>query len=51
MDYNELGLMMGLEIHQQLDTKTKLFCPCECELTDKNLTTMFYGISGRLKVN
>jgi glutamyl-tRNA(Gln) amidotransferase subunit E len=35
MDYNELGLMMGLEIHQQLDTKTKLFCPCECELTDK----------------
>ena len=35
MDYDELGLKMGLEIHQQLDTKTKLFCPCECELTDK----------------
>lgn len=35
MDYNELGLMMGLEIHQQLNTQTKLFCPCECELTDK----------------
>jgi len=30
-----LGLKMGLEIHQQLNTKTKLFCPCECELTDK----------------
>jgi len=35
INYNELGLMMGLEIHQQLNTKTKLFCPCECELTDK----------------
>ena len=30
-----MGLKMGLEIHQQLNTKTKLFCPCECELTDK----------------
>ena len=27
--------MMGLEIHQQLNTTKKLFCPCECELTDK----------------
>ncbi len=35
MDYEKLGLMMGLEIHQQLNTKKKLFCPCECELTDK----------------
>ena len=35
MDYDKLGLKMGLEIHQQLNTKTKLFCPCECELTDK----------------
>jgi len=35
IDYEELGLMMGLEIHQQLNTAQKLFCPCECELTDK----------------
>ena len=35
MNYEKLGLMMGLEIHQQLNTKEKLFCPCECELTDK----------------
>jgi glutamyl-tRNA(Gln) amidotransferase subunit E len=35
MDYDKLGLKMGLEIHQQLNTKTKLFCPCECQLTDK----------------
>ncbi|MFC6961507.1 Glu-tRNA(Gln) amidotransferase subunit GatE [Halocatena marina] len=27
-DYEEVGLMSGLEIHQQLDTATKLFCEC-----------------------
>ena len=27
-DYEELGLVAGLEIHQQLDTETKLFCDC-----------------------
>lgn len=27
-DYEELGLVAGLEIHQQLDTATKLFCEC-----------------------
>ena len=27
-DYEELGLVAGLEIHQQLDTATKLFCNC-----------------------
>lgn len=35
MDYERLGLKMGLEIHQQLNTNKKLFCPCECNLTDK----------------
>lgn len=35
MDYEKLGLKVGLEIHQQLNTKKKLFCPCACELTDK----------------
>jgi len=34
-NYEELGLMMGLEIHQQLDSKTKLFCRCPNSLTDK----------------
>ncbi len=28
MDYKELGLKVGIEIHQQLDTKHKLFCFC-----------------------
>jgi len=32
-DYEELGLKVGLEIHQQLDTK-KLFCDCPSELVD-----------------
>ena len=34
MDWNKLGLKMGLEIHQQLNTKNKLFCPCATELVD-----------------
>lgn len=28
MDYKALGLVAGIEIHQQLDTKEKLFCHC-----------------------
>jgi glutamyl-tRNA(Gln) amidotransferase subunit E len=28
LDYDALGLVAGLEIHQQLDTATKLFCDC-----------------------
>ena len=33
-DYEELGLVAGLEIHQQLDTETKLFCECPTELRE-----------------
>jgi glutamyl-tRNA(Gln) amidotransferase subunit E len=33
-DYDELGLVAGLEIHQQLDTATKLFCSCPTTLRE-----------------
>ena len=33
-DPADLGLVAGLEIHQQLDTATKLFCSCPTELRD-----------------
>ena len=41
MDYKELGLKVGLEIHQQLNTKRKLFCHCPTVLrTDDPLYTV-----------
>jgi len=33
-DYSELGLKAGLEIHQQLDSKEKLFCRCPILIRD-----------------
>jgi len=33
-DYEDLGLVAGLEIHQQLDTATKLFCACPTEIRE-----------------
>ncbi len=32
LSYEEIGLKVGLEIHQQLDTSAKLFCKCKPEL-------------------
>ncbi len=41
MDYKQLGLKVGLEIHQQLNTKRKLFCHCPTVLrTDDPLFTV-----------
>jgi glutamyl-tRNA(Gln) amidotransferase subunit E len=34
MDYKALGLVAGIEIHQQLDTKEKLFCHCPTKLRE-----------------
>jgi len=38
-DYEELGLVAGLEIHQQLDTETKLFCDSPTELREPEEAT------------
>ena len=32
IDYENIGLKVGLEIHQQLNTSAKLFCKCKPEL-------------------
>jgi glutamyl-tRNA(Gln) amidotransferase subunit E len=32
IDYEKVGLKVGLEIHQQLNTSAKLFCSCKPEL-------------------
>ncbi|WEL18084.1 Glutamyl-tRNA(Gln) amidotransferase subunit E [Halorhabdus sp. SVX81] len=41
-DYAALGLVAGLEIHQQLDTESKLFCECPTTLREpaESTTTM-----------
>ena len=33
--YKELGLMVGLELHQQLNTQRKLFCHCPTVIRDE----------------
>ncbi|AWR97793.1 Glu-tRNA(Gln) amidotransferase subunit GatE [Acidianus sulfidivorans JP7] len=35
IDYKKIGLKVGLEIHQQLNTSSKLFCNCPTQLTDE----------------
>ena len=35
MDYERIGLRVGLEIHQQLNTRRKLFCGCPTVLREK----------------
>jgi len=52
-DYEDLGLVAGLEIHQQLDTETKLFCNCptrlrEPEASDRRLTRYLHPTKSEL---
>jgi len=41
VDYAKIGLKVGLEIHQQLDTSEKLFCSCGPELFKEEPTITF----------
>ncbi|MDJ0270084.1 MAG: Glu-tRNA(Gln) amidotransferase subunit GatE [Aigarchaeota archaeon] len=34
IDYKEVGLKVGLEVHRQLDTSKKLFCDCPTEAVE-----------------
>ncbi|QLG47722.1 Glu-tRNA(Gln) amidotransferase subunit GatE [Natrinema halophilum] len=42
-DYEALGLVAGLEIHQQLDTATKLFCQCPTTLREPEESTRSFS--------
>jgi len=42
IDYGKLGLKVGLEVHQQLDTAQKLFCACKPELFKEEPETTFF---------
>lgn len=35
LDYKKIGLKVGIEIHQQLDTSKKLFCNCPTKISDE----------------
>ncbi|UCE29719.1 MAG: Glu-tRNA(Gln) amidotransferase subunit GatE [Candidatus Bathyarchaeota archaeon] len=39
--FEKLGLKVGLEIHRQLDTKTKLFCDCKPKLFKEDPKIVF----------
>ncbi len=40
MNYKEIDLKCGLEIHRQLDTKHKLFCNCSTKMIEKKPVTV-----------
>lgn len=42
IDYSRIGLKVGIEIHQQLATPSKLFCGCKAELSTNPPEFTFY---------
>lgn len=51
MDYAKLGLKVGIEIHQRLDTKQKLFCPCSPRMAGgegPQITRKLKAVAGEL---
>jgi glutamyl-tRNA(Gln) amidotransferase subunit E len=43
IDYEQIGLKVGIEIHQQLDTFNKLFCGCPTVLRDNEESCMEFS--------
>jgi len=41
LNYEDLGLKVGLELHQQLKTERKLFCHCKPELVEEDEEDVF----------
>ena len=41
LDFEKIGLLIGLEIHQQLNSEKKLFCDCQPELFNEESDFVF----------
>lgn len=41
IDYNAIGLKVGIEIHRQLDTEKKLFCDCPTTMSETEPSVRF----------
>ncbi|MCK4497715.1 Glu-tRNA(Gln) amidotransferase subunit GatE [Candidatus Bathyarchaeota archaeon] len=41
LDFEKIGLLVGLEIHQQLNSEKKLFCDCQAELFNEEPDFVF----------
>jgi len=52
MNYKSIGLKVGIELHQQLDTQHKLFCSCSTAMKEKEpediVTRKQHPVSGEL---
>jgi len=51
LDYRSLGLKVGIEVHQELDTSHKLFCHCPPRLFQKEAEFTLGDASGQLRVS
>ena len=51
VDYEKVGALIGIEVHQQLDTETKLFCNCPTQIREDDPISPFSVVYDLLKVN